>query len=374
MLSFRLAFLTYLFVALPGSTLGVLWPSIRLDLQEPVGALGVVLVICVATSAVSGVVTGQLVTRPPVSLFMTFGTALTAAGLAVEAFSWSLWVFTAGSVLFGFGWGAVNSALNAHAARHFGARDITWLHAGYGLGAIIGPLVVTAVLSGGLTWRDAFWIFAACQGVVACVLAGAGRAEPLRGAKAVPGKATRPVVVGTLTIAAVESGIETGAGIWGYLFLTSGRGLSPEAAGLAVSAYWAMMFVGRAVLGPVAERVGARVVLGWAIGGVAVGAAVMVLPGNGFLAVAAMMIIGLAAAPIFPLLALTTADSSNAMRTVGWQTVASSIGSAALPAGMGYAIDATQATVLAPLLLTLSVAMCVVFMSVRRITGSSRTR
>lgn len=360
--SFRLACLTYLFVALPGSTLGVLWSSLRLDLHQPVGALGIVLVVGVAAAAVSGVVTGQVMTCLPVSLLMTFGTMLTAAGLAVEAFAWSLWIFTAGSVLFGIGWGAVNSALNAHAAHHFGPRDITWIHASYGLGAIVGPLAVTAILSGGLTWRAAFWLFAALQGLVGCVLARARRTPPQRVVARHKGEPASGVI-GTLVIAAVEAGIETGAGIWGYVFLTSGRGLGSEAAALAVSAYWAMMFVGRAALGPVAERVGARVVLGWAVGGVAAGAALLVVPGSGVVAVGAMMVIGLAAAPVLPLLALTTADRSNAaaMRVVGWQAAASSVGGAALPAGMGLAIGASQAAVLAPLLLALSAAMCVLY-------------
>jgi hypothetical protein len=39
-----LACLAYLSVALPGSTLGLLWPSMRLSLGEPVGALGILLV------------------------------------------------------------------------------------------------------------------------------------------------------------------------------------------------------------------------------------------------------------------------------------------------------------------------------------------
>jgi fucose permease len=134
--------------------------------------------------------------------------------------------------------------------------------------------------------------------------------------------------------------------------------MAPEAAGLAVSAYWTMMFVGRALLGPVAERVGARVVLGWAVGGVAVGAALMMAPGAG---VVALLVIGLAAAPIFPLLVLTSVGSG---RAVGWQTAASAIGGAVVPAGMGLVIGASQAAVLAPMLLALSVAMCVVYVSV----------
>jgi len=368
-LSFRLGFLTCLFVAFPGSTLGMLWPSARLDLHAPVGALGVLLIVGTAASVVSSVVTGQLMTRLPVSLFVTAGTALIAGALALEALASSLWVFAGGCLLFGIGFGAVNSGINTHAAHHFGPRDITWLHAGYGLGAMIGPLVVTAVISSGLSWRDAFWIFAAIQAVVACVLAGAGRTRHA-GTQQKHGEPAPSVIIGTLAIVTVETGVETGAGVWGYLFLTEGRGLGPEAAGLAVAAYWAMMFVGRALLGPVAERVGARVVLGWAIGGVAAGTGLMVVPGSGLGTVAAMMVVGLAAAPIFPLLVLTTGthneNAATTTRVVGWQAAASSVGGAALPAGMGLAIDAFGVAVLAPLLFGLSVAMCVVYVSLPR--------
>ena len=150
-----------------------------------------------------------------------------------------------------------------------------------------------------------------------------------------------PVVVSALVFSAVETGVESGAGIWGYLFLTAGRGLSVEAAGVAVSLYWAMMFIGRAVLGPVAERVGATPVLGGAVAGVLFGAALMTLPAPAYVGVIGMMVIGLAAAPIFPLLTLTTrqregtADARNTTRTASLQVAVSAIGAAALPALIG---------------------------------------
>ena len=53
-------------------------------------------------------------------------------------------MFAWGIVLFGIGFGTLDSALNVHAASNFGAVDINWMHASYGLGATIGPLVVTA--------------------------------------------------------------------------------------------------------------------------------------------------------------------------------------------------------------------------------------
>ena len=164
-----------------------------------------------------------------------------------------------------------------------------------------------------------------------------------------------------LTFAAVETGIEAGAGIWGYVFLTAGRGLAPETAGVAVSAYWAMMFAGRVVLGPVAERLGPARVLAVAVADIPAGAALMAAPGPRLLAVIGLMALGLAAAPVFPLLTLMTprwtGSATEATRMVSLQVAASAIGSAALPVGLGLAIGAVNARILAPTLLVLGLAM-----------------
>jgi fucose permease len=168
-----------------------------------------------------------------------------------------------------------------------------------------------------------------------------------------------------LTFTAVETGLESAAGIWGYLFLTAGRGLPAAAAGVAVSAYWAMMCAGRVVLGPVAQRLGAGRVLAAAVAGVPLGAALMTLPssgpGAGAWAVAGLMVLGLAAAPVFPLLTLT----SETTRMVGLQVAASAAGSAALPAGLGLAVGAAGAWILGPCLLALGLAMAGLFLSLR---------
>ena len=425
MSAFVLACLAYLFIALPGSTLGQLWPSIRLSLGVPVGALGILLAFGVAASVVSSAATGRILSRARCGPVLAVGTALVAVALGAEALAPALWVFAVGMVVFGLGFGAVDSALNAYAAARFGARDINWMHASYGLGATIGPLLVTALLGAGLlgaglTWRWPYAIMATALAAVALVLALTRRrwqalapavadppnqvvaggatvpAAPVAGGPTVPaapvadippqsaevhgvesgepptadlaqstmpdGAERRSAVraLCALGFVAVETGIESGAGIWGYLFLAAGRGLSHPVAGVAVSAYWAMMFAGRAVLGPVAQRVGAHRVLAGGVVGVPLGAAVMALPGPGLVGVVGLMIVGLAAAPIFPLLTLTTAERTGAarsVRTVSLQVAASAVGGSAVPAGLGLAIQADGAGVLAPLLLVLGVAM-----------------
>ena len=375
-----LSCLAYLTVALPSSVLGLLWPSMQLSFHEPVGALGLLLIFGTAASVISSVAAGRILSRLPVGPLLPLGTLLIALALGLESVAPSLWVFTAGTVAFGSGFGAIDAALNAHAATHFGARDVNWMHASYGLGSAIGPLLVTVLLTVGLGWRRTYGIMGAVLAALALFFLLArrnwetpprplasptpGQAEPApppsgRGHRRRPG-----MVVGTLLFTAVESGIESGAGIWGYVFLTSGRHLPAEAAGVAVAAYWAMMFAGRAVLGPVAERAGPTRVLAAAVAGVALGAVVMSLPGPGFVAVIGLMAVGLAAAPIFPLLTITTAQRTgpasvtHTTRTVSLQVAAATAGSAVLPAAVGLVIGARSAEVLAPALVLLSLAMC----------------
>lgn len=381
MRAFRFSCITYLGVALPGSTLGLLWPSVRVSLHEPVSALGIFLAVGVAASVMASAATGPLLSKLTVGALVASGAALVSLALGTEATTSSFLVFASCSALFSLGFGALDSALNAYAAAHFGPRHTNWMHASYGLGATVGPLVVTAMLTDGLTWRWAMGVMCFLEAGLTLVLvlgraSWRGPASPAHepGPRAAAGPASRRSRRGSagatssaLVFSAVETGIESAAGIWGYLFLTSGRGMPHSLAGVAVSAYWAMMFVGRAVLGPVAERFGTRRVLGISVVGVAASAAVMAMPGPALLAVTGMMALGLAAAPIFPLLTLTTAERSGTAeaakttRTVALQVAASTIGSAALPAGVGVVIGATNAKALALSLLLLGIGTCGVY-------------
>jgi fucose permease len=375
--AFRLACLAYFSVALPSSTLGLLWPSIRLSFHQPVAALGILLALGITATVIASTVTGRLLSRLSAGSLLATGTALTAVALAAEALTPSLWMFACGMVVFGLGFGAVDAAVNVHAARHFSARQINWMHASYGAGATLGPLLATMMLGNGLTWHWVYGIFGCAQAGLALVFTMTSRGWPgpcppaARGPRPA-GPARRPgsrrppamAALGALTFIAVETGIESGAGIWGYVFLTQGRGLTHTAAGAALSAYWGMMFLGRVVLGPVAGRVGPSRVLGAAVAAVSVGCALMAVPGPSLLTVAGLMVVGLAAAPVFPLFTLTTAErvgGGDATRMVSLQVGASAVGSAALPAGIGLAIGALTAKALAPQLLALGLAMCALY-------------
>jgi MFS family permease len=94
--------------------------------------------------------------------------AMSAVALVCCAIAPSFGVIVGCAVLFGLSGGAIDAALNAYAAHHFGPRQIGLMHAAYGLEAATSPLVVTAVVSSGASWRWAYLIVTLIQAASRC--------------------------------------------------------------------------------------------------------------------------------------------------------------------------------------------------------------
>ncbi|WP_406068146.1 MFS transporter [Micromonospora sp. NBC_01638] len=403
-----LAYLAFVSLGLPDGLLGVGWPSIRGDFGVPTEAVGWVLTAGTIGYLTSSVLAGFTLARVGVGALLAGSTLLASLALTGYSVSPVLAVLVGCALLLGLGSGAVDSGLNAYAAGAFGPRHMNWLHAFFGLGVAIGPLIMTGVLSAGLAWRWGYGIVAAAQLVLAIAFALTVRAwqrvpaateagavvetgstevgAAVGTAPAAAGGGTSPVVRvpvrATLRLPAVWSGtlafalyvaIEVSAGLWAFLLLTEGRGLSAAVAGGCVSAYWGSLFVGRVVQGVVAERLGAGLVLRVSLVGMAVGAALIAVPGPAALAVLGLVVVGFAAAPVFPLLTLTTADrvgAAHADRAIGLQIGASGVGAALVPAGLGVLIGHTSVQVLGSALVVLALALIVLYeWGARRSTG-----
>jgi len=374
-----LAFLAFVSLGLPDGILGVAWPSLRRSFDRPVEALGAILLATMAGYLVSSFSAGAVLARTGV------GRLLVGSGLLV-ATSATIWAATplwppvvAGGVLAGLGAGAIDAAINAFAAAHFTPRVVTWLHACWGLGAMTGPLVMTAALASGLGWR---WGYAGLAAALAALslcfrltlglwdapaappaaTAGEGEGEhspapappdaptpaPLREALA------NPRVRRNALVFFVYTGIEASAGQWAYTLLTEARGLTPAAAGVAASCYWGSIFVGRLAFGALAHHVAPSRLLRAAIAGAPLAAALVALSRSAPLGFAGLFALGLVLAPIFPLLISETAGrvgSRHAAHAIGFQISAATLGSGTLPALVGLAMSHAGLESLGPALL-----------------------
>ncbi|MGV9976884.1 MFS transporter [Micromonospora wenchangensis] len=428
-----LAYLAFVSLGLPDGLLGVGWPSISAEFGVPTGAVGLVLTAGTIGYLTSSVLAGFTLARLGVGRLLAGSTLLASLALTGYANAPALIVLIGCALVLGLGSGAIDSGLNAYAAGAFGPRHMNWMHAFFGLGVAIGPLVMTAMLSTGAGWRWGYAVTAAAQLALATAFAltvGAWRdrtagsppphAAPVDrtvGARpddsvVVPaghgglvddsavaghgGPVDDPAAAGhggsavpagvriadTLRLPAVWFGalafavyvaIEVSAGLYAFLLLTEGRGVSAAAAGVAVSGYWGSLFVGRVVQGLVAERLGTARVLRGSLLGMAVGAVLIALPAPGWVTVAGLVVLGFAAAPVFPLLTLSTAERvgrQHADRVIGVQIGAAGIGAALIPAGLGVLLGDTSVRLLGPALTVLAVALLVAHAAAARQTAA----
>jgi len=403
-----LAYFAFISLGLPDGLLGVAWPSIAGDFGVATEAVGLLLIASTAGYFVSSIAAGFALARTGVGWLLAFSTAAAGAALAGYALSPAYAVMVPIALLAGFGGGAIDSGLNAYAASAFGPRHMNWLHAFFGLGVAIGPLIMTAVLTGGLAWRWGYGIVASAQACLALAffvtarswsrapvppapadpapVAGGPAAAPpapAAGAAAATAVATAdpPAPVrtrDTLALPAVWLGVlafavyvavEMGAGLWAFLLLTEARGVSAAVAGLCVSLYWGSLFVGRVVQGVVAERLGPARILTGSLLGMAAGSLLVALPLPAWATVAGLAVIGFAAAPVFPLLTLTTADRvgrAHADRAIGMQIGAAGLGGALIPSGIGILLGRFGAGALGACLLALSILLVAFYAAATR--------
>ena len=164
-----LAFLAFVSLGLPDGVLGVAWPSVRRSFDRPIDQLGLVLLAMMAGYLASSFSAGAILARWGVGRLLVTSSLLVAASAAVWATTRWWLLIVAGAFVSGLGAGAIDAAINAFAAARFTPRVMTWLHACWGLGAMIGPLVMTAVITSGHGWRRGYLLLAtSLLGMAAC--------------------------------------------------------------------------------------------------------------------------------------------------------------------------------------------------------------
>jgi len=377
-----LAYFAFISLGLPDGLLGVGWASIHVDLHVPTDAVGFLLFAGTAGYLTSSVAAGFVLARFGVGRLLAASTALASLSLAGYGVAPAFWFMVPCALFAGFAGGAIDAGLNAYAANAFGPKHMNWLHACFGLGVTIGPLIMTAFVGNGRTWRLGYAVVATAQMGLALAFVISRRswtAHPLPPAGEPGDRHTLTIPALWLSVVAfgVYVAIEMGTGLWAYLLLTKGRGVSPTVAGLCVSGYWGSLFVGRVVQGLVAQRLGAGRVLMTSLIGMTAGGALVAVPGPGWLTVLGLAIIGFSAAPVFPLLTLRTAErvgEAHADRAIGLQIAGAGLGGALIPAGIGVLVTRHGVNVLGPTLTVLSALLLGLYLVLHRPQPDRRTQ
>ena len=348
-----LAYAAFVALGMPDGLLGIAWPTMRLDFGVPLDAVGMLLIAAVVGYMTSSFLSGALVGRFGVGQVLAVSCMLTGAALVGYTFVPQWWMMVLLGVVAGLGAGAIDAGLNTYAAAHFGEGLVQWLHASYGIGITLGPIIITTALTTFDSWRLGYRIVGGFQFLMALAFfftlawwsdrhqsPADGPQEKKLTDYNTPMSETvrRPRVWLSVALFFLYVGAEVSLGIWAFSLLTESRGIEPRLAGLLTGSYWAMFTIGRILAGLYAKRLGINTLVQGSLAFALSGALLLwwnPFPLSNLIAVA---VIGFAIAPIFPALISGTSQRVGAhlaANTIGMQMAVTGLGASLIPSLVG---------------------------------------
>jgi fucose permease len=305
-----LAFAGFVFLGIGAGGTGVLLlPQIH-DYGVDKATIGLTFIFSCVGYVTAAWASGSLLHRFGVRVCLAGGIAIVFLGAGAVAFRPTFAVFVGVQILLGYGQGAIDAGLNAFCSMLRGATGLlNSLHAFFGVGALLGPLLAAALLQAHLHWTVFYLVFAALALVL--VVAVIALYPPAVPAHEGTTTAERPSLWAALrqravllaaAFLAIYVGLEVSLGNWGFAFLTEMRGQSLLLAGWAVAGYWMGLTVGRFTLNRLAARIGIGVagLTAWCLVGIVVfGILVWLIP-SAIVASGGLFVLGFFLGPLFP--------------------------------------------------------------------------
>jgi len=347
-----LAYVAFVGLGMPDGLLGVAWPSIRTGFLIPLDAIGVFLTAVVVGYMTSSFLSGPVITRVGVGRVLAASCGMTGVALIGYTFVPYWWMMVLLGVVAGLGAGAIDAGLNTYVAAHFSEGLMQWLHASWGVGITLGPIIMTIGLTNWNSWYVGYRIVGVFQLLLAACFVltlalwnqeekSVAEEEPkkLTDYKTPMGETLRqPQVWLSIFLFFMYVGGEAALGTWIYTLLTESRRIDPTAAGFWAGSYWATFTIGRVVAGLFAKRAGVNLLVTGGLIGALLGAVLLVWNPSQAINLLAVVLIGFSIAPIFPAMMSGTSQRVGehfAANTIGMQMAATGLGTALIPGLMG---------------------------------------
>lgn len=370
-----LAYIAFISLGLPDGLLGVAWPSMRTDFAQPLDALGMLLVASTSGYLASSFFSGRIMSRLGVGGLLAASCAATGGSLLGYTLAPSWWAMIPLAVIAGLGAGAIDAGINTYIASHHGESLMQWLHASFGVGITLGPLIMTAGLNRFGAWRVGYDVVGAAQLLLAACFALTASMWRRNGAPAADTPAEMRLTDFktplretlrqrstwlSITLFFMYTGVEITLGLWAYTLLTEARGIAPAVAGLWTGSYWGTFTIGRVIAGLYAPRVGSNRLIRISLLGALTGALLLWWNPSQVVSLFGVVLVGFAVAPIFPALVSSTSgrvSKAHAANTIGMQISAAGLGGALLPTVAGALARRLSLEVIPIYLATLIVAL-----------------
>jgi fucose permease len=339
-------YLSFISLGLPDSLLGSAWPSMYKGLNVPLHYAGYISMIIAGGTVISSLFSAKIIRRLGTGIVTACSVLMTAAALLGFSFSSTFVLLCLWAVPLGLGAGSVDAALNNYVALHYKAKHMSWLHCFWGIGASMGPIIMSFFLINKNSWNLGYRAIGLIQCCLVAVLFisislwGKNKTqndnEKNESSKVIRYKelfhtaGIKQILVAFFCYCSLEST----AGLWGSSFLVMEKNISPETAAQWISLYYIGITAGRFISGFLTMKLNNRqmVRLGQAL--IACGIIALIIPAGKVLLLPGFFIIGLGCAPIYPSLLHETPRNfgkEKSQAIMGIQMASAYIGTTFMP-------------------------------------------
>ena len=339
-------YITFISLGLPDALLGSAWPAMYQGLGVPIANAGFISMIISGGTIISSFASGTVIKRFGIARTTVISVAMTAIALTGISFSSSFGIICLWAIPLGLGGGTVDSALNNFVALHYEAKHMNWLHCFWGIGASLGPIIMSLSLRQWQSWNLGYRVIGVMQIALVIVLfltlhmwkrAGDTKKQEstAKGAETALGRIlSLPAAKETLVAFFCYCAIESTMGLWGSSYLVTTRDIPKEVAASWVALYYGGITIGRFLSGFLAIKFSPKQMIRIGQILVATGVVVLLMPLPNIAILVGFLLVGLGCAPIFPSLLHETPRSFGAeysQTMVGIQMGCAFIGTTFMP-------------------------------------------
>jgi len=349
-------YLAFISLGLPDSLLGSAWPVMQNDLSVSMSSAGIISVIISGGTIISSLLSSKLINRFGTGKITFVSVAMTAVALlGFSASSSFIWLCVM-SIPLGLGAGSIDTALNNFVALHYKAKHMSWLHCFWGVGATLGPVIMSSFIAKNNGWRQGYFTISVIQFCLVFVLfitlpfwkklekndnevveeeQDAQKTSSLK----IPG--VKLVLVSFAFYCAIEST----TGLWGSSYLVNYKGLTASEAAGWISLFYGGITVGRLLTGFLTMKFNNNTLirLGQVI--CIMGAICLLLPLPIYFSMIGLILIGLGCAPIFPCMIHETPErfgKTASQSIMGLQMAFAYMGNTFMPPILGFIASKTS--------------------------------
>ena len=339
-------YMAFISLGLPDSLLGSAWPVIYKQIDVPLSWSGIIFMIVSAGTVISSLNSDRLTKKFGPGMVTAVSVAMTMIALFGNSISKSFIELCLWAIPYGLGAGSVDAALNNYVALHYASRHMSWLHCMWGVGASLGPYIMSRALSHNDNWHMGYRIIGVLQLILTVILIFSLRLWK-KGEAADEEKVEHIALKDVVKIPGVLEimlsffcycAIEQTTGLWASSWLVNFKGIDEVRASAFASLYFLGITIGRGLSGFITYKLNDKQMVRLGEGIIFFGILCLLQPWSDDICLYGLIILGLGSAPIYPSLIQSTPElfgKDRSQSIIGVQMASAYVGNIMMPPFFG---------------------------------------